>query len=539
MSKFDCVKAIINNDLSWFQNNSIDALYDNEKNSLLQLAITSKTPTKIMDLIFEKTKELNHQNLKGETALITSVKTKNIKIAQALLEKGCDHELHDQKGHTALHHAIILGDEEMVEMLLKHKCNKYVTDFQGNSCMDLAEENGNQKIINLLKIFIQNREKTGSFWNKVKNTINFTVEKEKHIFEYLKSHKFNLEKHECETQDGYILQIVRLKRKNAPVVFLQHGLFNSCATWVITEQDSLAFMLYNAGYDVWIGNNRGTTFSRKHKELHDRLDEYWIWSWQELAQFDFPTQINYVLKVTEKEKINYIGHSQGTTQAFAGLLLNSDLQDKIELFIGLAPAISLEYQSSISYKFISQIQTDRILSPLSPLLQHEVAPVSISRTILPQLAKTLGHLNDAWSYMMDCDIDMKYLNNLTKSEPSPTSFTNLLHWTQLCRAGKFRGYDHGKEMNLIKYKSEEPPIFEISKIKTNIALFYGELDALITPKEIEKNLIPNLKNVIYSENVKNFKHNDFVWGKKAKEMVYIKILDMLHKNNKHMNLFQE
>lgn len=41
---------------------------------------------------------------------------------------------------------------------------------------------------------------------------------------------------------------------------------------------------------------------------------------------------------TGTPNLTYIGFSQGTAQAFAGLSLNSDLNKKVNLFIAMAPA---------------------------------------------------------------------------------------------------------------------------------------------------------------------------------------------------------
>ena len=47
--------------------------------------------------------------------------------------------------------------------------------------------------------------------------------------------------------------------------------------------------------------------------------------------------IDYVLQVTEEEKLVYIGISMGTVMGFAGFSTQPELEAKIKLFIALAP----------------------------------------------------------------------------------------------------------------------------------------------------------------------------------------------------------
>ena len=85
---------------------------------------------------------------------------------------------------------------------------------------------------------------------------------------------------------------------------------------------SSAFNLATAGYDVWMGNNRGCLYSLSHKmlDLDDSIDMplYWNFTFEEMGLYDLPAFVDYVLALIGQEKLSYIGHSEGTTQMFIG-----------------------------------------------------------------------------------------------------------------------------------------------------------------------------------------------------------------------------
>jgi len=60
----------------------------------------------------------------------------------------------------------------------------------------------------------------------------------------------------------------------------------------------------------------------------------------EFAFYDIPDSIDYVLHTTKAKSLSYIGFSQGTAQAFAALSIHPQLNEKVDLFIALAPAMS-------------------------------------------------------------------------------------------------------------------------------------------------------------------------------------------------------
>lgn len=74
-----------------------------------------------------------------------------------------------------------------------------------------------------------------------------------------------------------------------------------------------AFQLIRAGYDVWLGNQRGTKYSLDHTSLSKKDKAYWQFSYTEMGKYDAPAQVDYVRSQTGQKKVTYIGHSQGTT----------------------------------------------------------------------------------------------------------------------------------------------------------------------------------------------------------------------------------
>lgn len=102
-----------------------------------------------------------------------------------------------------------------------------------------------------------------------------------------------------------------------------------------------AFVLAEQGYDVWLGNNRGSKYSHAHLELDPHSREYWDFYQEDMARKDLPTIIDHILAQTGHEKLTYIGHSEGTTQFFLGASLIPDyFTAKVNLFVGLAPVAS-------------------------------------------------------------------------------------------------------------------------------------------------------------------------------------------------------
>jgi len=116
---------------------------------------------------------------------------------------------------------------------------------------------------------------------------------------------YKVDSHSVTTEDGYILKLFRIRGDGTerprlgegrpkPVVFFQHGLISSSETFVNNGRNSLPFRLIEKGYDVWLGNNRGNIYCRKHIKYTTDDHQFWDFSFYELGKYDLPAMIDHV-----------------------------------------------------------------------------------------------------------------------------------------------------------------------------------------------------------------------------------------------------
>ncbi|XP_075255705.1 gastric triacylglycerol lipase-like [Convolutriloba macropyga] len=350
------------------------------------------------------------------------------------------------------------------------------------------------------------------------------------------------EEHTVPTEDGYILKVHRIPhgQSGAPstkgAVVVMHCL--ECdATIFITNfaNQSLGFILADAGYDVWLPNVRGTKYSRTHKTLKERQWEFWEWTWDEIAYYDLPAVVDYVTNYVNETKISYVGYSQGTMIGFAAFSYNYQLVSKIKFFGALAPVAQIGSTTSILKDFTSLVEKAKLVYhflgyglffPPTYLMNFAEAEICSNVDILFKPACVEVY------YLVAGNEDTRQLNTSRldvyfSHTPSGTSYLNVDHYAQQVDSGVFQAYDWGsRTKNKKHYNQPTPPVYSVWNVTIPTALFSGKQDSLADPQDVSW-LESQLPNMVFSKQYDQFNHLDFAWGLNARYSVYSDLVNLL------------
>ncbi|XP_078291189.1 lipase member J isoform X2 [Panthera onca] len=347
------------------------------------------------------------------------------------------------------------------------------------------------------------------------------------------------EVHDVVTEDVYILGLYRIPYGKANndnsaqklVVYLQHGLLTSGSSWVSNlPNNSLGFILADAGYDVWLGNSRGTTWSRKHLYLKTNSKEFWAFSFDEMAKYDLPASIDFIVKHTGQKEIFYVGHSQGTTIAFITFSTIPKIAEKVKIFFALAPVFSIKYSNSplikMAYKWKSVIKAFVGNKGFLP-------NTSFKRFVGSKLCplKIFGKIcREVLFLMYGCDLENLNMSRMVvymSHNPAGTSVQNMLHWSQLFNSSRLRAFDWGSPvLNWMHFNQTTSPFYNVTCMNVSTSTWNGARDVLADPQDVN-NLLSEITNHIYHKTISSYNHIDFLFGLDVYHQVYREIIDII------------
>jgi len=366
----------------------------------------------------------------------------------------------------------------------------------------------------------------------------------------VQSKGYPCETHQVVTDDGYILTVFRIpygvknsNPTNRPPVFLQHGLLDSSFTWILNEPyESLSYILADSGFDVWMGNQRGNIYGTAHVNLSIKSNAFWEFSWDQMAQYDFPAQIDYVRQSTGFSKIGYVGHSEGTLVPFAALSSYPEWAEKLNIFIGFGPLITVGHMTNPFFNLLADFDVDKIFLLFG--IKDFLPSTKLLQTLLPGLCEAAPMICEDVIELL-CGPHKGAFNEsrmqvMAGHEPGGTSVQNVAHFAQAVRNNNFAKYDWGsKEKNRLHYNgSDTPPLYDFTRFPTSnilpVALWYGTADELADPTDVAF-LIGHMPSPpVYVREMNNYAHLDFVWDIEAYSDFYPTVISLLQNSSKSL-----
>ncbi|XP_060849224.1 lipase 3-like isoform X1 [Rhopalosiphum padi] len=365
--------------------------------------------------------------------------------------------------------------------------------------------------------------------------------------EIIQNNGYAVEVHNVITADGYILELHRIPRskrgqeptRNHPIL-IHHGILGTSADWVLAGADmSLPMQLADDGYDVWMANCRGNTYSRKHISMTYKQKAFWNFSLHEVGKYDIPATIDYILSTSNTQQLHYIGYSMGSCVFFIMASERPEYQPKIRSQISLAPVAFLSNtRSSLRFmapyakmmNIVFQRMWKGMLMPQSGMQRFLASTICRERITQKMICEKCIIFSVCGSDPYH--FDTKLIPLIMGHFPAGTSSNLAAHFAQFILKDSFGQYDYGRALNLRHYNSTEPPTYDLKSIRVPITLIYGENDILADTTDVLK-LKAQLPMVLdaFPANSPYFNHVDFLWSSSVTEQINNPVKGILQKTD--------
>ncbi|KFB45079.1 AGAP011992-PA-like protein [Anopheles sinensis] len=332
---------------------------------------------------------------------------------------------------------------------------------------------------------------------------------------------------QVRTDDGYLLTVYRIQPRKSPigVILFHHGIRQSSDMWMfLGPKRSLAYQLYEAGYDVWFSNSRASPESDGHERLERDSDHYWDFSFHEIGTRDLPAMVDYILGETGAKSVHFVGYSEAGSAALVMLSELPDYNRKMASVELMAPPVFMNYGQ---FTWIARmLQPLRALFPWSVYYTRDALPTQICTLFRNECCMLFGQMADPG------------VGNATTSGPKPGCFNledvslkQLEHYRQIIASGRFHQFDYGYSVNLHRYHRDPPPDYCLWDVTARVSLHYGNKDRTVDYRGVEQLSRKLPKSIEVQKTLyKGFEHRDFYRSPKTQTTVYPNIVKSIKRH---------
>lgn len=395
---------------------------------------------------------------------------------------------------------------------------------------------------------------------------------------------FEYETYDAVADDGYITVLTRIVNPLAdkrylryPPILIEHGGTIDPTAYIIastiqhhpekwprepgdapmtSSNRSLAFVLSNNGFDVWLAETRGANDHNnrriktkaaqtvtsggntgKNLTVGENIDmifrgsDFWSFSIDDIIAHELKSHIDTVLKHTGAHKLHLMTFSLSTPSSLSFLSTRKDYAKKIEGFVSMAPITSGE-----GLNFLVQL----VMRGVCPMVPDKIGTLVVTDVLFSaptrELILLLSHfkwfrytfvkavitllLGPSAKYrsLLDLNVMGHMLRRL--------SFKEAKQLCQQMKSNRLQKFDYGPIKNMLIYNSTKPPIYDLSDLHIkDWILIAADNDALAT-NENRAHLLslvnPKPTAVIM---VPGFNHLDLIAGMDNDKLVNLPIKD--------------
>ena len=124
----------------------------------------------------------------------------------------------------------------------------------------------------------------------------------------------------------------------------------------------------------------------------------------------------------------------------------------------------------------------------------------------------------------------------------------------MIKSRRFAAFDRGREGNIKLYGQvgllqlyfevlfqPNPPEYSLSNVTAPLYLYYSDYDWLANAADVETYLMRAIpkSTLRVAMRLKEFNHNDFLWGLRARKEIYERIVNIIKLDNRRLSIQRE
>ncbi|TGM90319.1 alpha/beta fold hydrolase [Leptospira licerasiae] len=323
-----------------------------------------------------------------------------------------------------------------------------------------------------------------------------------------------------KTSDGWDLTLEHFPplqgsaNKKYPVI-LCHGFIANRIYLKINEKSSIVAHLQKEGYDVWLLELRGKQEAGSPSLFWG--DKTFDYSIDDYIKQDADAAIQYVVKNTGKEKVNWIGHSMGGMLQYARL--GSLGENRVANFVAIGSPAIMDPPSD-ALKLWSSFTWAMNLWPAVPTETWSGIRGGTGLPIFPKRSfeEVFWHAPN---------IDPKIVSGIFTDSIATVSKREARQMDKIVETGQFRSED-GKLIYSQAFGNIKIPVLLVAGRRDKLGFAYSLRYVYDQLGSTDKTLFVLSKGKGFSE---DYGHTDLVVGKKADDEVFPTIINWLNKRN--------